>query len=106
VKPIAGDLVLEGLGISQSDRHRLVNEVHIIINCAASVNFDDPLLEAIQINYMGCYSLVTLAKECKRIVTFTHVSTAYVNSNRAGFIEEKIYDLPEVDDPEKEINNI
>jgi len=46
--------VLEGLGISSSDRSRIVNEVNIIINCAASVNFDDPLLDAIQINYMGC----------------------------------------------------
>lgn len=52
---------------------------------------------------MGCQRLVTLAKECKNIITFTHVSTAYVNSNRAGYVEEKIYDLPDVDDPEKEI---
>ena len=106
VIPIAGDLVLDGLGISAIDRFRLVNEVNIIINCAASVNFDDPLLDAIQINYMGCQRLVTLAKECKKIITFTHVSTAYVNSNRAGYIEEKIYDLPDVDDPEKEIQSI
>ena len=47
MKPIAGDLVQEGLGISASDRLRIVNEVNIIINCAASVNFDDPLLDAI-----------------------------------------------------------
>lgn len=97
---------MEGLGINPSDKNRLVNEVNIIINCAASVNFDDPLLEAIQINYMGCYRLVTLAKECKEIQTYTHVSTAYVNSNRAGFIEEKIYDLPDVEDAEKEIEMI
>lgn len=47
VVPIAGDLVMEGLGISTTDRNRIVNEVNIIINCAASVNFDDPLLDAI-----------------------------------------------------------
>ena len=52
---------------------------------------------------MGCQRLVTLAKECKKIITFTQVSTAYFNSNRAGYIEEKIYDLPDVDDPDKEI---
>jgi thioester reductase-like protein len=103
VKAIAGDLVSEGLGISPADRLMIVNEVNIIINCAASVNFDDPLLEAIQINYMGCNRLVKLALECKQLITFTHVSTAYVNSNRLGLIEEKIYDLPGVDDPEEEI---
>ena len=34
------------------------------------------------------------------------MSTAYVNSNRKGFIEEKIYDLPGVSDPEEEIERI
>jgi len=38
--------------------------------------------------------LLNLAKECKNILTYTHVSTAYVNSNlRQNNIEEKIYDL-------------
>ena len=55
---------------------------------------------------MGCQRLVKLAKECTQIITFTHVSTAYVNSNKAGYIEERIYDLPDVEDPEKEIETI
>jgi hypothetical protein len=50
--------------------------------------------------------MLELAKECKRLLSFTHVSTAYVNSNRTGFIEEKIYDLPGVNDPEEEIARI
>jgi thioester reductase-like protein len=56
---------MQGLGISIDDRQRIVNEVDLIINCAASVNFDDPLLDAIQINYFGCYRMLELAKECK-----------------------------------------
>lgn len=47
VQAIAGDLVMDGLGISPEDRSRLVNEVDVVINCAASINFDDPLLDAI-----------------------------------------------------------
>lgn len=54
VIPIAGDLVIPGLGISPADRAILTQEVNVIINCAASVNFDDPILDAIQINYFGC----------------------------------------------------
>jgi len=81
VKAIASDLVMDGLGLSPEDRSRLVNEVDVIINCAASINFNDPLLDAIQINYFGCMRLLNLANECKNILTFTHVSTAYVNSN-------------------------
>jgi hypothetical protein len=34
------------------------------------------------------------------------VSTAYVNSNRRGFIEEKIYDLPNSEDAEEVISRI
>ena len=29
--------------MSDEDRNRIVNEVNVIINSAASVNFDDPL---------------------------------------------------------------
>jgi alcohol-forming fatty acyl-CoA reductase len=61
VFPIAGDLIMEGLGISPEHRAVLVNEVDIIINSAASVNFDDPLLDAIQINYFGCMRMLDLA---------------------------------------------
>jgi nucleoside-diphosphate-sugar epimerase len=39
--------VIDRLGISPEDRAILVAEVDIIINCAASVNFDDPILDAI-----------------------------------------------------------
>lgn len=47
MKPVAGDLVMDKLGLSVEDRSELVNELDVIINCAASVNFDDPLLDAI-----------------------------------------------------------
>ena len=50
--------------------------------------------------------MMELAKECKNLLSFTHVSTAYVNSNRTGFVEEKIHDLPGVSDPEEEIARI
>jgi thioester reductase-like protein len=104
--PISGDLILEGLGISPEDRARIVNEVDLIINSAASVNFDDPLLDAIQINYFGCMRMLDLAKECKKLESLVHVSTAYVNSDKPGFLEEKIYDCPGGEDPEKVIEDI
>lgn len=80
-------------------RKQITEDLQIVINCAASVNFDDPLPDALQINYFGCLRMLELAKECKNIEVFEHVSTAYVNSNRSGFIEEKIYNI--VDDPEQ-----
>ena len=82
VVAVGGDLVMNGLGISEEARATLKRELDVIINIAASVNFDDPLLDAIQINYMGCMRMLELAKECEHLDIFTHVSTAYVNCNR------------------------
>jgi hypothetical protein len=45
--------------------------------------------------------MLDLAQHTKNIEVFTHVSTAYVNSNRVGNIEEKIYDLEGGKDPEE-----
>lgn len=59
--PVAGDLTLSGLGLSPESRQTLIDEVQIMINCAASVNFDDPLLEALNINYFGTLRMLDLA---------------------------------------------
>ena len=69
------------------------DNVNVIINCAASVNFDDPLKDAININYYGAARLLELSKTIKNLKIFTHVSTAYVNCDRpAGYVDEVIYE--------------
>ena len=103
---VAGDLIVDGLGMSRETREMLTHECDIIINCAASVNFDDPLLDAIQINFAGCKRMLDLAKECQHLEVFTHVSTAYTNSDKFGFVEEKIRDLDGNADPDELIESI
>ena len=103
---VGGDLIIDRLGIEAGVREILVEELDAIINVAASVNFDDPLLDAIQINYMGCMRMLELAKECKHLQVFTHVSTAYTNSNKSGRIEEAVYDMDDPRDPEEIIDGI
>ena len=51
--------------------------------------------------------MLELAKECTNILTFTHVSTAYVNSNQPNQsnVQEKIYSYG-TGDPEDVINAI
>ena len=94
IVPIQGDLVMDGLGLSASDKQLLSEKCQIIINSAASVNFDDPIQDALRINYFGCLNVLELAKSCKNLDCFTHVSTCYVNCNRgSGRIAEEIYDL-------------
>lgn len=81
VVPIRGDLVLEGLGLDPKVRSQLIEEVNVIFNTAASINFDDPIREALMINYFGARRVLDLAHECKRLSVLHHVSTAYVSSN-------------------------
>lgn len=106
VFPIAGDLTLKGLGLSAEHKNILMNEVDVVINSAASTNFDDPILESLNINYFGALRMMDLVEESNSIVSLTHVSTAYVNSNRFGLIEEKIYKLPNGRDAEEYVSDI
>ena len=71
----------------------ITEECQIIFNIAASVDFNSRLDQAIEINIDGALRMQQLAKECKNIECFTHMSTCYVNADKRGFIEEKIYEL-------------
>ena len=53
----------------------------MIINCAASVSFNEPLHDALKINYFGAVRMMNLGKECQNIKAYCHVSTCYVNAN-------------------------
>ena len=106
--PVEGDLIIDKLGLSTADRAMVTSECDLVINCAASVNFDDPLLDALEINYFGCLRMLELAKECQNIIAFTHVSTAYVNSclPDKSQVKEEVYDLPGNQDPEDVVRKI
>lgn len=60
---------------------RLRKEINVVIHCAASVGFTDPLVDAIKQNCLGTLELFELARSFERLDAFVHVSTAYVNSN-------------------------
>jgi len=79
--------------MNNEDYLRVTSEVNIIINNAASVQFNDWLDLAIWSNTLSTLNLINFAKACPNLIICTHVSTAYVNCNKpGGFIEEKIYE--------------
>ena len=47
IVPVGGDLIIDKLGLSAADRAMVTEETQVVINCAASVNFDDPLMDAL-----------------------------------------------------------
>ena len=60
--------------------------------------------DAINCNVVGPLNVFKLAQRFDKLESFVHVSTAYVNCNRKGFIEEKIYPLDF--DPEEMIQRL
>jgi len=77
--PIAGDLSLPGLGISDADRARLANDCSVMIHSAASVQFNDPIKVATAMNLGGTTKILDLGREMKNLEALVQVSTAYVN---------------------------
>lgn len=84
VKPISGDLLKDSLALSKEDEEFVTQNVEIIINSAASVDFNARIDEAINTNTLGTLRVYSLAKKCIKLHNFLHVSTAYVNANKNG----------------------
>lgn len=66
--PIAGDITLPYLGISDDDQKILVDEVSIVIHSAATVKFDEKLKVSVNVNVQGTKRIVEL---CKRMTHLT-----------------------------------
>ncbi|CAG7664370.1 unnamed protein product [Allacma fusca] len=90
VEAIPGDISIPKLGICCSDLEVLQKNVSIIIHSAATVRFNSPLKEALNINLQGTGRLLEMATEMKLLQAFVHVSTAFSNCEWS-LVEEKIY---------------
>jgi len=74
----------------------LIDNCNIVISCAATVNFDEHLHDALSINYFGAKRMMELSKQMKHLEVFNQISTCYVNIiQTAGDVKEEIYDLEE-----------
>ncbi|URE23005.1 fatty acyl-CoA reductase [Musa troglodytarum] len=88
--PLAGDIVQEDLGIHDSDlRRNLWKEVEVVVNVAATTNFDERYDVALGVNVLGAKHILEFAKRCVRLEMLLHVSTAYVAGEQSGLILEK-----------------
>lgn len=100
---IPGDVSEINLGLSPEHRKLITENVNFIYHCAATVRFDEPLKHAVMLNVRGTKFMVELAKECKQLELFCHMSTAY------AFLKEKILEerpYPPPADPHQTIKSI
>ncbi|XP_046975715.1 fatty acyl-CoA reductase wat-like [Vanessa cardui] len=94
---VEGDSSEDNLGIDEKNWARLTDEVNIIFHAAASVNFRETLKMATFTNIKGTREMIKLAKACKHLKSFVHVSTAYSHATRGrvrGDVREDFYDSP------------
>ena len=85
---LEGDVTLDHLGVNGSERRRWRNKIDKIVNCAASIKFEESLRRlTTQINIEGVRNLLGLAEEL-RISEFHQISTAYVAGDADYFTED------------------
>jgi glycerone phosphate O-acyltransferase/fatty acyl-CoA reductase len=94
ILPIQGDLLKSPVIFDPREEQEVLETVNIIMNSAASVDFNQRLDQAIQINVLGTLKILDLAKRCKNLSSFVQISTCYVNCDKPqGWIEEKVYPI-------------
>jgi len=67
---VAGDLLKDQLSLSPEDFAEITQNLQVIFNCAASVDFNQKLNEALQINTLGSLRMLELSKHCGNIENF------------------------------------
>lgn len=89
VRPLQGDLHLDGLGITGDARARLAREVTTVIHLAANTEFSQSIDSARSINSDGTRRLLELSADWPNVSRWVYVSTAFVAGLRSGSIPER-----------------
>ncbi|KAJ1390241.1 hypothetical protein SESBI_37603 [Sesbania bispinosa] len=89
---VPGDISYEDLGLKDPIlREEICNQTDVIINLAATTNFDERYDIALGLNTFGVKHVMNFAKQCTKLKVLVHVSTAYVCGERGGLILENPY---------------
>ncbi|XP_028774327.1 fatty acyl-CoA reductase 2 [Neltuma alba] len=88
--PVVGTVCEADLGMDAHTVNEIANQVHVVVNSAATTAFDERYDVALNTNTKGPFRLLNFAKKCKSLCLFFHISTAYVgDGKRQGTIMEK-----------------
>ncbi|XP_075512749.1 fatty acyl-CoA reductase 3-like isoform X1 [Primulina tabacum] len=96
VRVVAGDITFENLGVKDSNLlEEMWKEIDIVVNSAATTNFDERYDASIKINTLGALHVLNFSKKCAKLKVLLHVSTAYVCGEKGGLIMETPYKMGE-----------
>lgn len=90
VTAVAGDLVQPNLGISESDRNTILDNVSVVFHSGAAIKFNEPFRKAYEVNVLGTKRVMDLCMQMSSIQALVHVSTAYCNCDKPD-VHEVIY---------------
>jgi HAD superfamily hydrolase (TIGR01490 family) len=89
VRAVPGDVGQDGLGLDVAGRQALA-EADVVIHSAATVSFDAPLTQAVEINLLGPSRVAAAVAETGSKAHLIAVSTAYVASTHQGEAKEEL----------------
>ncbi|CAN6231640.1 unnamed protein product, partial [Urochloa humidicola] len=91
--PVIGDIREANLGIAHELADTIQQEVDVIVNSAGNTTFHERYDIAMDINTLAPFRIMSFAQRFERLKLFLHVSTAYVNGERRGVVQEKPFRL-------------
>jgi long-chain acyl-CoA synthetase len=86
---IRGDITMSGIGLDEITRTRITREITAIVHAAADTNFSRELEDSRGTNTIGTANMLQFASDCRELVRFSYVSTAYVAGKATGTILER-----------------
>jgi alcohol-forming fatty acyl-CoA reductase len=89
VHAVAGDVGRDGLGLDDAGRTALAG-ADVVIHSAATVSFDAPLTQAVEINLLGPSRVAAAMMDAGSQGHLVAVSTAYVASTHQGEAKEEL----------------
>jgi alcohol-forming fatty acyl-CoA reductase len=89
VHAVAGDVGRDGLGLDDDGREAL-RKAGVVIHSAATVSFDAPLTQAVEINLLGPSRVAAAMADTGSTGHLISVSTAYVASTHQGEAKEEL----------------
>ncbi|MDX1451408.1 MAG: fatty acyl-CoA reductase [Oleiphilaceae bacterium] len=88
IQCITGELTQSRFALSSEEYGQLAQKIDVVINSAASVNFREPLDQALQINTLSLLHVVDFL-EAAGGIPLVHVSTCYVHGYHRGQLQEQ-----------------
>tara|TARA_R110001592_G_scaffold93981_2_gene272492 strand:+ start:543 stop:2069 length:1527 start_codon:yes stop_codon:yes gene_type:complete len=88
IQVVCGELTEKYFGLNEESFSKMASEIDVIINSAASVDFREPLDQALHINTLSLNNIVELSKVGGDIPV-VQVSTCYVHGLNKGDIYEE-----------------